>query len=52
MSHTDQHRFAMQVAQLSRAWRAELDRRLVGLRLDAEHLVKIRGERTREQRGE
>ena len=33
MSHTDQHRFAMQVAQLSRAWRAELDRRLVGLGL-------------------
>ena len=25
MSHTDQHRFAMQVAQLSRAWRAELE---------------------------
>lgn len=33
MSHTDQHRFAMQVAQLSRAWRGELDRRLVGLGL-------------------
>ena len=33
MSLTDQHRFAMQVAQLSRAWRAELDRRLVGLGL-------------------
>ncbi|KRW62230.1 MarR family transcriptional regulator [Pseudomonas sp. TTU2014-080ASC] len=33
MSHTDQHRFAMQVAQLSRSWRAELDRRLVGLGL-------------------
>jgi MarR family transcriptional regulator for hemolysin len=33
MLHTDQHRFAMQVAQLSRAWRAELDRRLVGLGL-------------------
>jgi MarR family transcriptional regulator for hemolysin len=33
MSHTDQHRFAMQVAQLSRAWRAELDRRLVELGL-------------------
>ncbi|WPC06723.1 MarR family transcriptional regulator [Pseudomonas benzenivorans] len=33
MSHTDQHRFAMQIAQLSRAWRAELDRRLVGLGL-------------------
>ena len=28
-----QHRFAMQLAQLSRAWRAELDRRLVGLGL-------------------
>jgi MarR family transcriptional regulator, transcriptional regulator for hemolysin len=33
MSNPDQHRFAMQVAQLSRAWRAELDRRLVGLGL-------------------
>jgi MarR family transcriptional regulator for hemolysin len=33
MSHTDQHRFAMQVAQLSRSWRAELDRRLVSLGL-------------------
>lgn len=33
MSSADQHRFAMQVAQLSRAWRAELDRRLVGLGL-------------------
>ncbi|WP_341303406.1 MarR family transcriptional regulator [Pseudomonas sp. TMP25] len=33
MSQTDQHRFAMQVAQLSRAWRGELDRRLVGLGL-------------------
>lgn len=33
MSLTDQHRFAMQVAQLSRSWRAELDRRLVDLGL-------------------
>ncbi|WP_322978169.1 MarR family transcriptional regulator [Pseudomonas sp. C11] len=33
MSYPDQHRFAMQVAQLSRAWRSELDRRLVGLGL-------------------
>ncbi|WP_137888212.1 MarR family transcriptional regulator [Pseudomonas sp. 2FE] len=33
MSHTDQHRFAMQLAQLSRSWRAELDRRLAGLGL-------------------
>lgn len=33
MSHTDQHRFAMQLAQMSRAWRAELDRRLVDLGL-------------------
>ncbi|WP_137820536.1 MarR family transcriptional regulator [Pseudomonas sp. 2FG] len=33
MSHTDQHRFAMQLAQLSRAWRGELDRRLAGLGL-------------------
>jgi MarR family transcriptional regulator for hemolysin len=29
----DPHRFAMQLAQLSRSWRAELDRRLVGLGL-------------------
>ncbi|CAE6910109.1 Transcriptional regulator SlyA [Pseudomonas marincola] len=33
MSLSDQHRFAMQVAQLSRSWRAELDRRLAGLGL-------------------
>ena len=33
MSYHDQHRFAMQVAQLSSAWRSELDRRLVGLGL-------------------
>ena len=33
MSYPDQHRFAMQVAQLSLAWRSELDRRLVGLGL-------------------
>jgi MarR family transcriptional regulator for hemolysin len=35
MSHSqlDPHRFAMQLAQLSRSWRAELDRRLVGLGL-------------------
>ncbi|TBU73427.1 MarR family transcriptional regulator [Pseudomonas daroniae] len=33
MSHSDQHRFAMQLAQLSRSWRAELDRRLAGLGL-------------------
>ncbi|MGH8354972.1 MAG: MarR family transcriptional regulator [Pseudomonas sp.] len=33
MSQTDQHRFAMQLAQLSRAWRGELDRRLVDLGL-------------------
>lgn len=33
MSHTDQHRFGMQLAQLSRGWRAELDRRLAGLGL-------------------
>ena len=33
MSYPDQHGFAMQVAQLSRAWRSELDRRLVGLGL-------------------
>ncbi|WP_417662517.1 MarR family transcriptional regulator [Pseudomonas sp.] len=33
MSLSDQHRFAMQIAQMSRAWRAELDRRLVGLGL-------------------
>ncbi|WP_339487972.1 MarR family transcriptional regulator [Pseudomonas sp. EL_65y_Pfl2_R95] len=33
MSLSDQHRFAMQIAQMSRSWRAELDRRLVGLGL-------------------
>jgi MarR family transcriptional regulator for hemolysin len=30
---TDQHRFGMQLAQMSRGWRAELDRRLAGLGL-------------------
>ncbi|MCU1716497.1 MarR family transcriptional regulator [Pseudomonas sp. 5P_3.1_Bac2] len=49
MSETDQHRFAMQVAQLSRSWRAELDRRLVGLGLSQArwlvllHLGRING---------
>lgn len=33
MPQFQQHRFAMQLAQLSRAWRAELDRRLMGLGL-------------------
>ncbi|QLF91897.1 MarR family transcriptional regulator [Pseudomonas sp. ABC1] len=33
MSYPDQHRFAMQLAQLSRGWRAELDRRLADLGL-------------------
>ena len=33
MSLTDQHRFGMQLAQMSRGWRAELDRRLAGLGL-------------------
>src|SRR3546814_12003000 len=33
MPLTDQHRFGMQLAQLSRSWRAELDRRLAGLGL-------------------
>jgi MarR family transcriptional regulator for hemolysin len=32
-SEFDQHRFGMQLAQLSRGWRAELDRRLSGLGL-------------------
>lgn len=31
--YTDQNRFAMQLAQLSRGWRAELDRRLADLGL-------------------
>lgn len=31
--YPDQHRFAMQLAQLSRGWRAELDRRLADLGL-------------------
>lgn len=33
MSLTDQHRFGMQLAQMSRGWRAELDRRLADLGL-------------------
>ena len=33
MPFTDQHRFGMQLAQMSRGWRAELDRRLAGLGL-------------------
>ncbi|MGE8068480.1 MarR family transcriptional regulator [Pseudomonas sp. NPDC089569] len=33
MSLTEQHRFGMQLAQMSRGWRAELDRRLAGLGL-------------------
>lgn len=33
MSYSEKHRFAMQLAQLSRGWRAELDRRLAGLGL-------------------
>ena len=33
MPLTDQHRFGMQLAQRSRGWRAELDRRLAGLGL-------------------
>ena len=38
MSLTDQHRFGMQLAQMSRGWRAELDRRLAGLGL---HLARF-----------
>jgi MarR family transcriptional regulator for hemolysin len=33
MPLTDQHRFGMQLAQMSRGWRAELDRRLADLGL-------------------
>ena len=33
MSYPDQHRFAMQLAQMSRSWRAEIDRRLNDLGL-------------------
>lgn len=33
MPLTEQHRFGMQLAQMSRGWRAELDRRLAGLGL-------------------
>ncbi|UFH50281.1 transcriptional regulator SlyA [Pseudomonas sp. KNUC1026] len=33
MPLNDQHRFGTQLAQLSRAWRGELDRRLAGLGL-------------------
>ncbi len=50
MPHTDQHRFGMQLAQLSRSWRAELDRRLAGLGLSQArwlvllHLARFRDE--------
>ena len=33
MPLTDQHRFGMHLAQMSRGWRAELDRRLAGMGL-------------------
>ena len=33
MPLTDQHRFGMQLAHMSRGWRAELDRRLAGMGL-------------------
>lgn len=33
MPLTDRHRFGMQLAHMSRGWRAELDRRLAGLGL-------------------
>lgn len=33
MSYPNQHRFAMQLAQMSRSWRAEIDRRLNDLGL-------------------
>ncbi len=33
MPLTDEHRFGMQLAQISRGWRAELDRRLAGMGL-------------------
>jgi len=33
MPLTDEHRFGMQLAHMSRGWRAELDRRLAGLGL-------------------
>lgn len=33
MPLTDHHRFGMQLAHMSRGWRAELDRRLAGLNL-------------------
>ncbi len=33
MPLTDQHRFGMQLAHMSRGWRAELDRRPAGLGL-------------------
>ncbi|WPO98924.1 MarR family transcriptional regulator [Pseudomonas sp. HR96] len=33
MPLTDRHRFGMQLAHMSRGWRAELDRRLIGLGL-------------------
>ncbi len=43
----EQHRFGMQIAHLSRAWRAELDRRLAGLGLSqARWLVLLHLART------
>ncbi|MFZ3205390.1 MAG: MarR family transcriptional regulator [Pseudomonas sp.] len=49
-SQLDPHRFAMQLAQLSRSWRAELDRRLVGLGLSqARWLVLLHLSRFEEQ---
>ena len=45
----NQHRFGMQLAQMSRGWRAELDRRLAGLNLSqARWLVLLHLARFRE----
>ena len=49
MQNFAQHSFGMQLAQLSRAWRAELDRRLAGLNLSQArwlvllHLARFEG---------
>ncbi len=46
----EQHRFGMQLTHLSRAWRAELDRRLAGLGLSqARWLVLLHVARSQEQ---
>lgn len=55
MPHLEQHRFAMQLARLSRGWRAELDRRLADLGLSQArwlvllHLARFDGRPTQRE---